>query len=147
MAIVVQCPGCTETLEAPDHAAGKGCPCPLCRALVTVPLVEPPPPAERVCTCPTCGKSLTITAELDGLAVTCPYCRRDLRARTRRKRRRPFECAQCGSHERPERSKRISTAGWIIFAVFLAFFPPLFWVGLLITEPVEHCYDCGKRVS
>src|SRR5262245_2340411 len=112
MTIVVQCPGCTETLEAPDHAAGKGCPCPLCHALVSVPLTEHSPPVERVCTCPTCGNSLTISADLNGLALTCPYCHRELQSRTRqmhRKRRRPFECPRCGSIERPERTKRIST--------------------------------------
>jgi hypothetical protein len=144
MAILVQCPVCAEALEAPDDAAGKGCPCPICRAVVAVP-VAAPSPSSRIHACPTCGKSLTIPPELANEPVTCPYCQREFRTRTGRRRRR-FECPHCGTHEPPERTRQISTAGWIIFAVFLAFFLPLFWVGLLITERVDYCYDCGKRV-
>src|SRR5258708_7299522 len=109
MAILVQCPVCTETLEAPESAAGKGCACPVCHAVVSVPLADPEPrlmtyakelpprsshalPASsisnapiatsegRVCPCPTCGKPLTITPDLEGDYVPCPFCEREFRA-------------------------------------------------------------------
>jgi hypothetical protein len=163
MAILVDCPVCAETLQAPDDAAGKGCPCPVCRAVVSVPLGEAPPPRAapaapvppgRVGACPTCGHALTITPELEGVRVTCPFCQRDFRPDgaerappVPKRRRRRFVCPHCGSAERPYRTTRISAAGWTVFAVFLVFFFPLFWVGLLITETEERWYDCGQRVD
>ena len=157
MAILVQCPVCAHTLEARDEIAGKGCACPACRAVISVPLREskPPPlpaPSSRACVCPTCGRSLTITRELEGVLVTCPFCRLDFRTGSDHRafpqpRRRPrFQCPHCGTSERPVQTTRISPAGWVIFAVFLVFFFPLFWVGLLITERQMYCYDYGRRV-
>jgi hypothetical protein len=151
MSIEVQCPVCAETLQAPDDAGGKGCPCPLCRAVVSVPLAErTSPPPGRVGACPTCTKSLTITPELEGALVTCPFCGVEFRidaALVSRRRRRRFQCPHCGTNEPPTLITQISVAGWVIFAVFLVFFFPLFWVGLLITERVPYCYDCGRRAN
>jgi hypothetical protein len=151
VAILVDCPVCAETLQAPDAAAGKGCPCPACRSLVSVPINTPEPIATgRVCACPTCGKSLTITPELEAVEVACPFCAREFRsdgAAVSRPRRRRFRCPYCGTRERPEETRRITAAGWAIFAVFLVFFFPLFWVGLLITESERRCYDCRRRLD
>jgi hypothetical protein len=188
MAILVQCPVCTETLEAPQSAAGKGCACPVCHAVVSVPLADPeprlrtfavevqappshtlPPPLPmspsttsslplsegRVCPCPTCGKTLTITPDLEGDYVTCPFCEREFRTdgqlserpkRRSRRRRHRFECPYCGSHEEPIDTKRVSSAGWVLFTIFLLFLWPLFWIGLLITERETRCYDCRRRL-
>ena len=116
MVIIVQCPVCTKTLQAPQSAAGKGCACPLCHALVTIPLedVEPPEYIDEP---------------------------------RRRRRRRRFLCPYCGTDERPIESKRITTAGWVVFVVFLIVLWPLFWIGLLITERETRCYDCRRRLD
>jgi DNA-directed RNA polymerase subunit RPC12/RpoP len=114
MAIFVDCPVCAETLQAPDDAAGKGCRCPLCESLVTIPLDEPTQPVHA--------------------------------AEPQRRLRRRFRCPYCDSRELPIETRRISSAGWIIFGVFLVFFSPLFWVGLLITEPETRCYDCRRQL-
>ena len=165
MAIIVECPVCAKTLQAPNDAAGKGCRCPLCHSLVTIPLDEPAPPAAerplslsavplgRVAACPTCGKSLTIPPELERASVACPFCDGEFRSgggaypeRKRRVRRRRFRCPYCDSSELPIETRRVSSAGWAVFVIFLLFFLPLFWIGLLITEPETRCYDCRRRL-
>ena len=173
MAIILECPVCAKTLQAPNDAAGKGCRCPLCASVVTIPLDEPvlpassrPLPAQhgarqrwslaagRVTACPTCGKSLTITPELEGESVTCPFCDCEFRSggdprperKRRARRRRRFRCPYCDSPELPIETRRISSAGWTVFVIFLLFFLPLFWIGLLITEPETRCYDCRQRL-
>jgi hypothetical protein len=163
MAIFVECPVCAKMLQAPNDAAGKSCRCPLCEAVVTIPLddaVPPPLPTAiaassgRVTACPTCGKSLTITAELEGACVTCPFCDCEFRSggsaptepKRRLRRRRRFRCPYCDSSELPIETRRVSSAGWMLFVIFLLFFLPLFWIGLLITEPETRCYDCRRRL-
>src|SRR4051812_17128116 len=58
-----------------------------------------------------------------------------------------FECPFCGSTEEPTTQKKISTGGWIVFAVLLLVCWPLFWIGLLMKEDVTVCYDCGRKIS
>jgi DNA-directed RNA polymerase subunit RPC12/RpoP len=139
---------------------------------VTIPLDNPVPPVHtarplafsdvppalaappgRVTACPTCGKSLTIPSDLEGVPVTCPFCDFEFRSggsaypeRPRRRRRR-FRCPYCDSSELPIETRRVSSAGWTIFVIFLLFFLPLFWIGLLITEPETRCYDCRRRLD
>lgn len=59
----------------------------------------------------------------------------------------PFRCPHCMSQFLPRVERRISTAGWITFAVLLVFFFPLFWIGLLIKEDVRVCQSCNSKVS
>ncbi len=59
----------------------------------------------------------------------------------------PYRCPHCMSQFLPRIEKRISTAGWITFAVLLVFFFPLFWIGLLIKEDVRTCPMCTRRVG
>jgi hypothetical protein len=58
-----------------------------------------------------------------------------------------FQCPRCLSHYLPRMERRISTAGWITFAVLLVFFFPLFWIGLLIKEDVRVCQTCKAKVA
>jgi predicted RNA-binding Zn-ribbon protein involved in translation (DUF1610 family) len=58
-----------------------------------------------------------------------------------------FGCPQCGSRHMPRLEKRISTSGWITFAVLLVFFFPLFWIGLLIKEEVQICQICNTKIN
>lgn len=58
----------------------------------------------------------------------------------------PFICTHCMSRYPPRMEKRISTAGWITFAVLLVFFFPLFWIGLLIKEDVVVCQSCNTKM-
>lgn len=57
-----------------------------------------------------------------------------------------FRCSHCMSQYQPRIERRISTAGWITFAVLLVFFFPLFWIGLLIKEDVRVCQTCNTKV-
>jgi RNA polymerase subunit RPABC4/transcription elongation factor Spt4 len=57
----------------------------------------------------------------------------------------PFHCRNCGSTYLPRIERRISTAGWVTFAVLLVVFFPLFWIGLLIKEDVRVCQVCNSR--
>ena len=55
-------------------------------------------------------------------------------------------CPRCASQVvRYER--KISTAGWIVFAVLLITFFPLFWIGFLLKEDVKVCQVCNYRIG
>jgi len=58
-----------------------------------------------------------------------------------------YRCPHCMSQFLPRTEKRISTAGWITFAVLLVFFFPLFWIGLLIKENVHVCPSCNAKIQ
>ncbi len=59
----------------------------------------------------------------------------------------PFRCPHCMSNYVPRIDRRISTAGWVTFAVLLVIFFPLFWIGLLIKEDVRVCQTCNQKVG
>ena len=58
-----------------------------------------------------------------------------------------YRCPNCGTQNFPYIERKISAAGWIVFAVLLVMFFPLFWVGFLIKEDVKICPVCGIRVG
>ena len=58
-----------------------------------------------------------------------------------------YRCPNCMSQFLPRIDKRISTGGWITFALLLVFFFPLFWIGLLIKEEVHVCPSCNMRLK
>ena len=57
-----------------------------------------------------------------------------------------YRCPNCMSQFLPRIERRISTTGWIVFAVLLVVFFPLFWIGLLIKEDVQVCPSCSTRL-
>lgn len=59
----------------------------------------------------------------------------------------PYRCPRCHSNLHPRLERKISTGGWITFAVLLVFFFPLFWIGLLIKEDTHVCPACNMRVG
>ncbi|MGI8668797.1 MAG: LITAF-like zinc ribbon domain-containing protein [Aridibacter sp.] len=58
-----------------------------------------------------------------------------------------YSCPRCSSQSFPRIEKKISTAGWIVFAVLLMTIFPLFWIGFLIKEEVKVCPVCNFRVN
>jgi hypothetical protein len=58
-----------------------------------------------------------------------------------------FTCPNCLSQFPPRIERRISTTGWIIFAVLMVVFFPLFWIGLLMKEEVKVCAVCNARTT
>lgn len=58
-----------------------------------------------------------------------------------------FRCPRCMSQYMPRLERRISTAGWVTFALLLVFFFPLFWIGLLIKEDVHVCQSCNLKLT
>lgn len=56
-----------------------------------------------------------------------------------------FGCPRCASQLMPRYTRQISTAGWIVFAVLLLMFFPLFWIGFLIKEDVRVCPVCNFK--
>ena len=58
-----------------------------------------------------------------------------------------YRCPRCGSQHYPRFERKISTAGWIVFAVLLVMFFPLFWIGFLIKEDVRMCPVCRLRIN
>ena len=58
-----------------------------------------------------------------------------------------YRCPRCGTQNIPQITKKISTAGWIVFAVLLVLFFPLFWIGFLMKEDVKICPICSLKVG
>ena len=58
-----------------------------------------------------------------------------------------YRCPRCMSQLMPMIERRISTGGWITFAILLIFFFPLFWIGLLIKEDVHVCPSCNTVIK
>jgi hypothetical protein len=58
-----------------------------------------------------------------------------------------FHCPFCQSSATPIEQSKISGAGWITFALFLLFFCPLCWVGLLMKESYRVCASCGMKLG
>lgn len=58
-----------------------------------------------------------------------------------------YHCPQCSSQLFPRIVRQISTGGWIVFAIFLVAFFPLFWVGLLIKDETRVCPVCNLKLS
>ena len=54
-----------------------------------------------------------------------------------------YSCPRCSSPAAPRLERKISNAGWIVFAVLLVTIPPLFWIGFLIKEDVPVCPVCS----
>ena len=58
-----------------------------------------------------------------------------------------YRCPRCGSQHYPKYERKISTAVWIVFAVLLVMFFPLFSIGFLIKEDVGMCPVCNLRIN
>ncbi|MCA1589210.1 MAG: LITAF-like zinc ribbon domain-containing protein [Acidobacteria bacterium] len=58
-----------------------------------------------------------------------------------------YRCPNCMSQNLPIIEKRISTSGWIVFAVLIVVFFPLFWLGFFLKEEVRRCPVCRKVIS
>ena len=57
-----------------------------------------------------------------------------------------FNCPRCAG-QAIKYERKISTAGWIVFAVLMVVFFPLFWIGLMLKEDVRVCLTCNFRLS
>lgn len=58
-----------------------------------------------------------------------------------------FRCPNCTAEMMPRLERKISTTGWIVFAVLLVTVFPLFWIGLLIKEDVAFCQSCNAQLK
>ena len=58
-----------------------------------------------------------------------------------------YRCPHCGTNYLPVMERRISSAGWLTFALLLVFTFIFFWIGLLMKEDVAICPICKRRVN
>lgn len=58
-----------------------------------------------------------------------------------------YRCPFCNSNALPEVVKKVSPAGWAVFAVLLVTTFIFFWIGLLIQEERRICPVCNMRVG
>ncbi|HQX56954.1 MAG TPA: LITAF-like zinc ribbon domain-containing protein [Pyrinomonadaceae bacterium] len=95
-------------------------------------------------------KTIDSTAPIAPLGATAPmggYRPQTLMHQGGQQFGQPYRCPHCMSQFVPRVERRISTAGWITFAVLLVFFFPLFWIGLLIKEDVRICPGCNMKIG
>ncbi|MGA1848045.1 MAG: LITAF-like zinc ribbon domain-containing protein [Thermoplasmatota archaeon] len=60
---------------------------------------------------------------------------------------RYFVCPYCNTYSTPRSKEQISQTGWIVFAILLIAFWPLFWIGLLMKEKITICGNCSKKLT
>ncbi len=58
-----------------------------------------------------------------------------------------FRCPRCGSQLMPRYERKVSQAGWIVFAVLLVTTGIFFWIGLCMRENVCFCSQCNFRMN
>lgn len=58
-----------------------------------------------------------------------------------------YRCPRCATQLLPRIVRKISPVGWILFAVLLVTFFPLFWIGFLVKEDVRVCPVCNLQVK
>ena len=58
-----------------------------------------------------------------------------------------YRCPRCATQILPQIQRKISNAGWAVFAIVLVVFFPLFWIGLLIKEDVRVCPVCNLKIN
>ena len=58
-----------------------------------------------------------------------------------------YRCPNCGTHYLPIIERRVSSAGWITFALLLVFTVIFFWIGLCMREDVSICPVCKYRLN
>lgn len=58
-----------------------------------------------------------------------------------------FTCPFCKARGAPIVAQKVSTGGWICFALFFLVCFPLFWIGLMLKEDVRSCSSCGIRLG
>jgi hypothetical protein len=57
-----------------------------------------------------------------------------------------YYCPNCRTQVSPRVERKIAPAGWIVFAVLLVSFFPLFWLGFFIKEDRRSCPICRTRL-
>jgi RNA polymerase subunit RPABC4/transcription elongation factor Spt4 len=58
-----------------------------------------------------------------------------------------YHCPRCAAQVMPRVERKVSTTGWIVFAVLMVVFFPIFWIGLLIKEDVKICPVCNIKIN
>jgi hypothetical protein len=53
----------------------------------------------------------------------------------------------CGTNSPPFIISKISSGGWVVFALMLLFCFPLFWIGLLMKDHHQICAQCRVRLN
>jgi transcription elongation factor Elf1 len=165
VAIQVNCPSCGKLLRLPDDVAGKQLHCPSCQNQFkmeaqngTAESSRRPQPREAFQAKSRPNRPSSRAEDLDEKDRPSrrssryddddDFDDRPVRRRSsRRNEDRGFACPFCGSSEPPLNRSKISTAGWVVFALLLLLFWPLFWIGLLIKENFRVCAECGKTLS
>ncbi len=95
-------------------------------------------------------KTIDSTAKIGPTGQTSPFApnqAQPLAFRSGQQMSQPYRCPHCMSQFLPRVERRISTGGWITFAMLMVFFFPLFWIGLLVKEDIRVCPSCGNRVG
>jgi predicted Zn finger-like uncharacterized protein len=135
--IQLNCPSCQSTLMVALVLAGTEVKCPKCE-MVFIPHADPASVAE--------AHEMEIHDDL-----AAPHDAPSSAEFARRPRPREqgigFRCPFCQSTYPPEVKRRISTAGWITFAVLLLACFPLSLIGLFIKEDYRVCSSCRIKLG
>jgi predicted Zn finger-like uncharacterized protein len=131
--IELNCPSCRSTLMVSLVLEGKEVRCPKCET-VFIPKAGPAGAAEALGS-PTRDQPVFATDARVGSEIG--------HSSRPQEHRIGFRCPFCQSAYPPAIKRRISTAGWVIFAVLLIACFPLSIIGLFVKEDYRVCSSCG----
>jgi DNA-directed RNA polymerase subunit RPC12/RpoP len=123
----------------PSPLTSLGFPCPQCRAEVVSDLSL----IGTEATCPRCGARAVVPEPRSRTLASSPN------PTTPADPSRPagFECPFCHAHDRPRLESRVTTGGWVVFALLLLICFPFSVLGLFIKEEYRVCRSCNIRLG
>jgi lipopolysaccharide-induced tumor necrosis factor-alpha factor len=138
----IQCPTCKGWIAADPHFAGQRVACPHCQGQLIMPGNASVPPG------PTGSPAASQAGNPPGFAnppmPSAPgYVPPPAGGFG-------FRCPFCGFQGPPSTTKKISAAGWILFAALLVMCIPLCWLPFVIDgckEEERRCLGCGSRLG
>lgn len=148
-----RCPSCLETMHVDVSQLGTTVICPSCQKRLNIPKRNPDSPVPQT-SIPSPPIAQPIQShQMPAQAAPAVYDYQGNSHYQAPSATQPnqygagFCCPYCNCTYPPRVSNQISTAGWVMFVVMLLVCLPLFWIGLLMTEPVRHCVGCGIRLG
>jgi DNA-directed RNA polymerase subunit M/transcription elongation factor TFIIS len=128
------CPACDTVLVVAASLCGTKVNCPKCNNIALISA----PPADFVVAQKVPTESASRRGKL--VASIANYGQRS-------RREVGFRCPFCQSNLKPKVKRKISTAGWVTFALLLFFCFPLSIIGLFLKDEYRVCRSCGIRLD
>jgi hypothetical protein len=137
----IQCPTCKGWIAADPQLAGQRVACPHCQGQLVMPgnAWTPPGPTASAAVPPGSEPGFVNPSVSPAPGYAPPGAASF-----------GFRCPYCGFQGPPVTKKKISIAGWVVFAALLFMCIPLCWLPFVVDgckEEERRCVGCGSKVG